>query len=67
MDCGRADRGVRAARAEEMEREIARDEEALGKRFYDSTRHTIQLDHYRYLRTMRSEMAKGRRRAAAAA
>ena len=50
-----------------MEREIARDEEALGKRFYDSTRHTIQLDHYRYLKTMRSEMAKGRRRAAAAA
>ena len=53
--------------SEEMEREIARDEEALGKRFYDSTRHTIQLDHYRYLKTMRSEMAKGRRRAAAAA
>lgn len=52
---------------EEMKREIARDEEALGKRFYDSTRHTIQLDHYRYLKAMRSEMAKGRRRAAAAA
>jgi hypothetical protein len=46
-----------------MEREIADDQRARAKRFYASTRHTIQVDHTRYLRGLRKEVRRGRRRA----
>ncbi len=46
---------------EEMERRIDRDLEALERRYVASTRHTIQVDFYPYLRTVRREMKRRER------
>jgi cation diffusion facilitator CzcD-associated flavoprotein CzcO len=49
--------------AEEMRQAIAADQRALRKRFIDSTRHTVQVDHNHYLKALRRELRVGRRRA----
>lgn len=48
----------------EMRREIERDQRWLRRRFVASTRHTIQVDHHHYARTLRREMRRGARRTA---
>ncbi|MDD7814999.1 NAD(P)-binding domain-containing protein [Mycobacterium sp. CSUR Q5927] len=48
---------------EDMRRAIAADQIALRKRFVDSTRHTVQVDHNHYLKALRREIGVGRRRA----
>lgn len=47
----------------EMRRAIERDRAALRKRFVSSTRHTIQVDHRRYVQALRRELRAGARRA----
>lgn len=48
----------------EMQRAIERDEAALRKRFVASPRHTVQIDHGRYLKELRRELAAGATRPA---
>ncbi len=48
---------------EAMERRIARDERAMRRRYVASPRHTMQVDFDDYLRELRTEMRRGRRRA----
>lgn len=48
---------------DEMNRAIDADQRWLAKRFVASTRHTVQVDHNHYLKTLRREMRAGRRRA----
>lgn len=43
---------------EVMEREIERDLDAMAKRYVTSSRHTIQVDFFPYLRTVRKEMKR---------
>jgi hypothetical protein len=47
---------------EEMWKEIRRRREALGRRYVRSTRHTIQVDFFPYLREIAKERRAGRRR-----
>jgi hypothetical protein len=48
---------------DDMRRAIEADQRWLRKRFINSTRHTVQVDHNHYAKTMRREMRAGRRRA----
>jgi hypothetical protein len=48
--------------AEEMRREIERDDRAMRKRYVRSPRHTIQVDFYPYLRAVQRERRRGRKR-----
>jgi dimethylaniline monooxygenase (N-oxide forming) len=49
--------------ADEMRREIARDDRAMTKRYVRSPRHTIQVDFWPYARGLERERRRGRRRA----
>lgn len=49
--------------AAEMRRAIEADQRWLRKRFINSTRHTVQVDHNHYVKTLRREMRAGQRRA----
>ncbi len=49
--------------AEEMRDAIDADQRWLRKRFVGTARHTVQVDHYHYLKELRREMRAGRRRA----
>lgn len=42
----------------QMERWLRADEQALAKRYLRSTRHTIQVDYWRYIRAIRSERSR---------
>jgi hypothetical protein len=44
--------------AAEMEHWLAADQRALGKRYLRSTRHTIQVDYWRYIRALQSERGR---------
>ena len=48
---------------DEMREEIAREREALAKRFYKSKRHTMELDFETWMRDSEREMARGAERA----
>ncbi len=48
-----------------MEAEIGRREDTLRERFVDSRRHTLEVDYFGYLRAVRKERRRGRRRIAA--
>lgn len=48
---------------EQMERAIAAEEERTRRRFYESPRHTMGVDFWPYLREIRRELRRGRRRA----
>ncbi|MEB3020863.1 flavin-containing monooxygenase [[Mycobacterium] crassicus] len=48
---------------QDMCRAIEADQTALRKRFIASTRHTVQVDHNHYLKSLRREIGEGRRRA----
>jgi cation diffusion facilitator CzcD-associated flavoprotein CzcO len=48
---------------DDMRRAIEADQRWLRKRFIDSTRHTVQVDHNHYLKTLRREIRAGRLRA----
>jgi cation diffusion facilitator CzcD-associated flavoprotein CzcO len=48
---------------DEMRRGIAADQQWLRKRFVNTTRHTVQVDHNHYAKTLQREMRAGRRRA----
>ncbi|WP_396902076.1 flavin-containing monooxygenase [Mycolicibacterium sp.] len=48
---------------EEMRRGIEADQRWLRKRFINTTRHTVQVDHNHYVRALRREMRAGERRA----
>lgn len=48
---------------EQMVKQIADDQRWLAKRFVASKRHTVQVDHRRYLKTLQREMRAGARRA----
>jgi len=50
--------------AEEMKRDIAAEEERMGRRFVASKRHTLEVDFYPYLREIRRERKRSARRAA---
>ena len=41
-----------------MEREIEKDLDAMAHRYVTSSRHTIQVDFYPYLRAVRREMVR---------
>jgi hypothetical protein len=45
---------------EEMREVIAREDERMAKRYVRSPRHTIQVDFYPYMRTIRRERKRGR-------
>jgi flavin-binding monooxygenase-like protein len=49
---------------EEMWKEIRERRAALRQRYVESTRHTIQVDFYPYLRELEKERKAGRRRRA---
>jgi hypothetical protein len=49
--------------ADDMRRGIEADQRWLRKRFISSTRHTVQVDHNHYAKTLKREMRAGRRRA----
>ena len=49
---------------QEMERAIEREDERMRKRYVASTRHTIQVDHRPYMRTIARERRRRRRRGA---
>jgi cation diffusion facilitator CzcD-associated flavoprotein CzcO len=51
--------------ADDMARIIAADEEYYTGHYYAARRHTIQLDFDHYVRALKSELAKGEKRAAA--
>ena len=46
---------------EEMRKQIARDDERMRKRYVASKRHTIQVDFYPYMRTIKRERARRKR------
>jgi dimethylaniline monooxygenase (N-oxide forming) len=50
--------------ADEMKRVTERDDERVRKRYVASTRHTIQVDFYPYMRTIARERRRRRRRGA---
>jgi flavin-binding monooxygenase-like protein len=50
--------------ADEMKRVIEREDERMRKRYVASTRHTIQVDFYPYMRTIARERRRRRRRGA---
>ena len=50
---------------EEMREEIAAHEEEMRRRYVASTRHTVQVDFWPYLRTLEKERKQGRRRTGA--
>ena len=52
---------------EEMREVIAREDERMAKRYVRSPRHTIQVDFYPYMRTIRRERKRGRHGRLAAA
>src|SRR5262245_61081614 len=45
---------------EEMREVLAREDERMAKRYVSSPRHTIQVDFYPYMRTLRRERRRGR-------
>jgi hypothetical protein len=47
---------------DEMRKVIERERDRMAKRYVRSTRHTIQVDFYPYLRTVEKERKRGRRR-----
>jgi cation diffusion facilitator CzcD-associated flavoprotein CzcO len=52
---------------DQMWRVIERERRRMAKRYVTSTRHTIQVDHYPYLRTVERERRRGRRKGGLAA
>jgi hypothetical protein len=52
---------------EEMRKVIAREDKRMAKRYVRSPRHTIQVDFYPYMRTLRRERKRGLRGGVAAA
>jgi cation diffusion facilitator CzcD-associated flavoprotein CzcO len=51
---------------EEMREVVEREDERMAKRYVRSPRHTIQVDFYPYMRTLRRERRRGRRGSLAA-